>query len=91
MSQVSNLGRAKLRARKYMYLIEIRHHCLITLFSRYSFAKSWRLAGERYFAFAVVVPAYFADRPDRSWILAYRAVLSGLLIVIARHTMLYQI
>lgn len=68
-------------------LIEIRRRCSATLFSHYSFAKSWRHAGERCFAFAVVVPACFADRLDRSWILAYHVVLSGPLIVTSRYTL----
>lgn len=64
----------------HICLIEIHRRCSATLFSRYSFAKLWRRADERCFAFAAVVPACFADRPDRSWILAYHVVLSGLLI-----------
>lgn len=62
-------------------LIEIRHHYSVTSFSRYNFAKSWRRAGERCFAFVVVAPACFVDHPDRSWILAYHVVLSGPLII----------
>lgn len=66
-----------------MCLIEIHRRCSVTSFSHYNFAKSWRRAGERCFAFAVVVPACFVDHPDRSWILAYHVVLSGPLIVIS--------
>lgn len=63
---------------------ETHHRCSAASFSRYSFARSWRRADERRFAFAVVVPACSADRPDRSWILACHVVLSGLLIVTSR-------
>lgn len=71
----------------HICLIEIHRRYSATLFSRYSFAKSWRRADEKRFAFAAVVPAYFAGRPDRSWILAYHVVLSGLLIVSSRYTL----